>query len=305
MAGIPTLTSPERHETDLAVDGGPDMLQRAELDRSEAQAQWRVSRSHTWFVVLVVSGAVILLAGLASIAYSWELATALYGGDLLKAEQATRSSFQAAAWLISLALIVVACLLAVLAAQVRHRWFDKDLLSERQEQTARTARTLMSAADAGDDPAAFIAYWKNTQDRLDSFHHEANTQVRTAYRLSQVASVLGLIVILVLGISAARAAETVQAVAAGVAATVAGALSAFIGRTFQSMYAHALRQTMTYFSQPVVASRLLAGERLISRIQDAGVRDEALLEIVRSAVAVPPALDRTNEGEGPPQPPTR
>jgi hypothetical protein len=63
------------------------------------------------------------------------------------------------------------------------------------------------------------------------------------------------------------------------------------------MYAHALRQTMTYFSQPVVASRLLAGERLISRIQDAGVRDDALLEIVRSAVAVTPAPDMTNRDE--------
>jgi hypothetical protein len=298
--GIATQASPERHQADLAVEKEPD--ERPEPDRAEAQAQWRVSRSHTWFVSLVASGAVLLLAGLAAMYFHWELATALYGGDLEQAEPATRLLFQTSPWLIGAVLIVGACILVVLAVQVRSRWFDKDLLSERQEQTARTARTLRSAADAGDDPAAFIAYWKNTQDRLDSFHHEANTQVRTAYRLSQVASVLGLVVILLLGISAAQAAETVQAVVAGVAATVAGALSAYIGRTFQSMYAHALRQTMTYFSQPVVASRLLAGERLVSRIQDAGVRDEALLEIVRSAVAVPPVPDRTDAGEAPPRP---
>lgn len=302
MVRSDTDASPQRPLTEMGFDAETDPLERPAEDRSGVLAQWRVSRSHIWFVVLLVSGAVLLLAGLAALIFRWQMASLLYPGDIERADPAARSPYQVSALLISAALLAIAGILFAAVFQVRRRWFDKDLLSERQEQTARTAKTMTSAAEAGDDPAAFIAYWKNTQDRLDSFHREANTQVKTAYRLSQVASVLGLIVILVLGVSAARATEAVQAVVAGGAATVAGALSAYIGRTFQSMYAHALRQTMTYFSQPVVASRLLAGERLVSRIHDTGVRDDALLEIVRSAVAVPPEPARTDDVEAHSQP---
>jgi len=97
--------------------------------------------------------------------------------------------------------------------------------------------------------------------------------------------VLGFAVVLVLGVTAAFTSTTANTVVVGGIAAVAAALSGYVSHTFQVTYDRALRQTMAYFEQPVVASQLLHGERLLTQFSDASgsARDEALLVLVRAA----------------------
>lgn len=279
------------------------LLNNPSLVDEELNVSWRTAREHTRFTVL--NGLSVGFLGLAIFALSTlpiyaidflNLLISLFRGQNYESGITYPGSF---GWLLAsipaLLLLLASLGFRIAARRVMRRWLDERFLAERKAETAVAAFTLQRVVEEADDsnrfdPAAFVVYWKNTQDRLDSFHREANLQVKTAYRLSQVASVLGLIVILILGFSAANAEDAPQSFVAGGVAAVAGALSAYIGRTFQTMYSRALHQTMTYFSQPVVASRLLSGERIANTIEDGAVRDKALLEIVRSAASVPPEI---------------
>jgi hypothetical protein len=140
-------------------------------------------------------------------------------------------------------------------------------------------------SEAPDDPTRLIAYWTSTQQRLDKFQNDARGQLRSAYLLSQAAAVLGFAVVLALGVTAAFTSTTANTVVVGGIAAVAAALSGYVSHTFQVTYDRALRQTMAYFEQPVVASQLLHGERLLTQFSDASgtARDEALLVLVRAA----------------------
>lgn len=175
---------------------------------------------------------------------------------------------------------------------------------QRDLQTQQAAKALSAAASASHDPdpAEFLAYWQYTHTRLNSFHQEASLQIRSAYRLAQVTSVLGFLVVVALGVAPAwPSANTTQTLVAGALAAIAAAMSAYIGRTFQETYRQALQQSMTFFDQPVVASRLLAAERLVGRLHTDDAKDEALLMIIAAAAAAPAAPRFTAPTSGTPR----
>ena len=110
--------------------------------------------------------------------------------------------------------------------------------------------TETSDAPASDRPQCLRVF---TQEQLNSYHQEAKSQLHTSYRLTQMAAVLGFVVVGSLGVVAARADSTTSAAIVGGVAAVGAALSGYIGHTFQSTYERALMPRMTYFAEPVVA----------------------------------------------------
>jgi len=139
---------------------------------------------------------------------------------------------------------------------------------------------------SGEATTDFVAIWKNTQDRINSYHSEARSQLRSSYWVMQIATICGFLVILILGIVAATAARSaIQAIVTGGVSAVAAALAAFIGSTFQSTYSQSLRQRMAYFDEPVVMARLLAGERLVTKLDESSAKTDAIQRIIQAAVS--------------------
>jgi hypothetical protein len=154
--------------------------------------------------------------------------------------------------------VILLCWLA-LQNNTRHSWFVADELASRQLSIETTADEIAKQIKAGGGTGPeFATFWKETYTRLNSYHAEARSQLRSAYILAQVAAAFGFVTLLVLGIIAAFAASSILTIVAGAAATVGAGLAAFISKTFQATYTQALGQRMAYFDEPVEIARLLA-----------------------------------------------
>jgi hypothetical protein len=158
------------------------------------------------------------------------------------------------------------------------------------ESAADADEASRAGTDSGPkNPAEFIAFWESTQGRINDYHQDATSQLRSSYLLAQTASVGGFIVLLGLGVTAAIADTTTQSVAAAAVATVGAALAAYTGRTFNRNYAKALARSTTFFHEPVVMARLLAAERLLAEYGDRDdERAKALTAMVQAAVSFDP-----------------
>jgi hypothetical protein len=177
--------------------------------------------------------------------------------------------------------------------EIRREWDDRRVLDQYGRQLSDAVDELVAAED---DPSALIAYWKASQARLDSYHIEAEAQLRLAYRVAQVVSVLGFCLVVALGIAASVSSTTAKAAVTASVATVGAALAGYIGRTFQHTYERALIQRMAYFQQPVVAVQLLTAERLLSRLRSDETHDAAVLEIIRAATQVHANREQPSQG---------
>lgn len=66
---------------------------------------------------------------------------------------------------------------------------DDELFQQREKETDATALGLkISGTDMAPD---FPALWESTFRRLNSYHHEAQQQIRTSYFIAQVTALLG------------------------------------------------------------------------------------------------------------------
>jgi hypothetical protein len=76
-------------------------------------------------------------------------------------------------------------------------------------------------------------------------------------------------------------------VVAGTAiSTIAGAISAFIAKTFMDVHRLSLSQLNHYFQQPVLNSHVLTAQRLADRIDDKLSREKAYQDILGSVVGL-------------------
>lgn len=127
----------------------------------------------------------------------------------------------------------------------------------------------------------FGTLWAVTQKRIDYYHEIATTQARRSFISSQLATVVGFILIVVFGVIAAQAPSTAGAISAGAVGVVGGGLSAYIGATFMKSQSEASVQLREFFLQPVAFSRLLEAERLVDSLEP-GDRSIAIRSIVQS-----------------------
>jgi hypothetical protein len=107
------------------------------------------------------------------------------------------------------------------------------------------------------------------RNQIDLYHLQTRKQARSSFRWSQFAMATGLLILAGGAIVAIRAPDDTTKVVAGVLAGVGGAFSGYITQTFMSAHRVALEQLNKYFQQPVLASYLLAAERLLEKMTPA------------------------------------
>lgn len=113
------------------------------------------------------------------------------------------------------------------------------------------------------------------QRRMDQYHQMTLAQAADAWRSSQLAMTVGLVV-LVTGITVAVAGATATAseVVIGSLTAMGSAISGYVAATFLRARRQSLRQLNFYFHQPLATSYLLTAERLTEKIHDPVVKIE-------------------------------
>jgi hypothetical protein len=120
---------------------------------------------------------------------------------------------------------------------------------------------------------------------MEAYDVLARGQAKTAFRNSQIAMAIGLIVLFVGAAIAIGADSTASKITTASLTAIGGILSGYIARTFLKTYARALRQLNFYFQQPLINSYVLSAQRLI-REMSTTQRDAALEHVVHHIVAV-------------------
>jgi ABC-type multidrug transport system fused ATPase/permease subunit len=164
----------------------------------------------------------------------------------------------------------------VLAAALGYRVTTSDSSGTQPKKEEKDRATLTD----------FASIWAVTQKRIDYYHKIATSQARNSYISSQIATVVGFVIIIVFGVIASQATSPTAAISAGAVGVVGGGLSAYIGSTFMKAQSEATAQLSQFFLQPVEFARLLGAERLIESLGP-DQRAEAVHHIVRSMMALP------------------
>lgn len=151
----------------------------------------------------------------------------------------------------------------------------------------RAKELLAQLRSSPRNPAEFVTFWESTYKRLEDYHEDAGRQLRSSYRLAQIAAAGAFIVLVVMGVLAAQADDAAQAAAPAVIATLGAALAAYIGKTFNNTYTQTLVRSMAFFHEPLVMARMLAAERLLDEYgpENEAERAKALTVMISAAVA--------------------
>lgn len=155
----------------------------------------------------------------------------------------------------------------------------------RTKSAALRAEMALRSLKSGDE-IPVDALFVYTRRQLDAYQDAARQQQRVAFRHAQVASVLGLGVLLVgIAVSLRVGPGTEQYVAAGLAA-VGGAISAYVTSTFFASARRADEELRHYYLEPHMMGRLVAVER-IARAMAPGNLEEQASRLVDQALAWP------------------
>jgi hypothetical protein len=120
--------------------------------------------------------------------------------------------------------------------------------------------------------------------QLNLYQKIATGDAKAASRNSQVAMVIGFLMLVVGAALAIRAPNTTSKIVIGALASIGSILSGYIGQTFLKAQAQAMRQLNYYFRQPLVASYLLSAERIALKLQDDKSTEKALLDVIKNVL---------------------
>jgi type III secretory pathway component EscS len=115
-------------------------------------------------------------------------------------------------------------------------------------------------------------------------HRGARTQASGAYRCSQLASAVGLVVVVVGAFLALNVNDSASKVAVTAVTAVGTLMSGYLGKTFLHTYQQTLEQLNRYFQEPLVSSYVLKAERVAKQVSLDSKRNEALEFIVEELV---------------------
>lgn len=147
--------------------------------------------------------------------------------------------------------------------------------------SASGARATADDADNASTAAGFTleALWFATQTRMDAYHTIATDQAKRSFAGTQLAMVVGFVIVIGLGVQAARAETLAASVTTGAVGVIGGGLSAYIGKTFMRAQTDASDQLKRFFLQPVENTRLLGAERLIEQLPPEA-RTAAIMKVI-------------------------
>jgi len=116
------------------------------------------------------------------------------------------------------------------------------------------------------DPIALKDLFRYTRRQLDAYQEESRNQQRLAFRHAQLASVLGLVVLMIgIVVSLQEAPGSDKYVVAGLTG-LGAALSGYIANTFIRTARRADDQLNLYYREPHMMGRLVIAERLATTI---------------------------------------
>lgn len=184
------------------------------------------------------------------------------------------------AWLLTTIVMVGLALLLVSVGNL-HVSRNANAEGDRSLDADRDLGTRNEAPDM----TAFSQVARLNQRLIGSYHGITTAQARSAFRNSQIAMAVGLVILVGGGAVALRATDNPAGqVIVGVLAALGSAFSAYLGATFLASYNRALQQMNYYYGQPLVNSYLLTAERLSKELSDAGARDQSLREVIASTL---------------------
>lgn len=257
------------HHQDAAVGAAYSTHRDLALGRGRfwQSAEWRrrrvASNIVTVLAILCATATAILWANVASRWGSWD------------------DPVTPGLWAASIATSVAAFTLALVWYA---RWATavgafRDRLDQERAEALRAVRDAAAPRIEGELTQLLEA----NRALLDDYQRPVRAQARTSYLLSQVAIVIGLLVLLAgIGITLAANTGSAQLGVAGITA-VGAAVSGYIARTFLRVYERAQDQLNFYFREPLVTSYLLAAERLAEKLEGER-RADAYAGMVREIV---------------------
>ena len=226
----------------------PKKLSADEIDESIV-VTWSTSPERDFYLerrrlVLVLAMAAVVVA----------LVAALIGQPSASAGHIWWASIVAAVAVILVCCSAVPYLSARLAFRARQRMMVR--------ARARVALRKMTASD----PIALKDLFRYTRRQLDAYQEESRNQQRLAFRHAQLASVLGLVVLMIgIVVSLQEAPGSDKYVVAGLTG-LGAALSGYIANTFIRTARRADDQLNLYYREPHMMGRLVIAERLATTI---------------------------------------
>lgn len=164
----------------------------------------------------------------------------------------------------------IAAFLAVYAALIgyamrRNAFLMKRRYIEREEHVYR-ALSLRRAAAKVEDTLSLANLFVFNRTLMNEYHSITKGQSEKSFRYSQIASFVGLFV-LVSGASVAVVpVPALTKIAVAGLAAIGTAISGFISRTFLRSHELAISQLNNFFRQPLVSNYLLMAERLANNL---------------------------------------
>jgi hypothetical protein len=156
---------------------------------------------------------------------------------------------------------------------------------EREEQKRLRNEAEQSAAEIA-DANDFTELMKVNAKNMATYTALARGQANTAFRNSQIAMAIGLIVLFVGAVAAIAAQDTAARIATASLTALGGAFAGYIARTFIQSYNSAIEQLNFAFQQPLVNSYLLSSERLVNEMSTDDRKDNALETVVGQLMAI-------------------
>ena len=178
------------------------------------------------------------------------------------------------------AIFVANAFVAFLVGLGLYMWRER-----RTEQEAARERARSAVEDLASD-SHLPALIKANRMHLEAYDVLVRDQAASAYRNTQIAMAAGFATLLVaIGFAIAGGNATSKVIAAALSAIV-GALTGYLGKTFQHVYKDTVKQLNRYSEQPLNTSYLLAAERAASDTRDPARRDALIAEVVERTLAL-------------------
>lgn len=147
-----------------------------------------------------------------------------------------------------------------------------------EERTNQIQKLLQDSREATSVGRLFNLYSK----QIEKYQQETRSRASWSFIFAIIAMFAGFGFVIWGGSVLLTAKETIVLVAGGLLATVGGAISGFISKTFLDVHKLSLTQLNTYFQQPVINDHILMAQRLADDVDDLETRKKAYETIIVS-----------------------
>ena len=221
-------------------------------------------------------------------------------------------------------ILVVVVTFVIFVAQMRYTQREQNRVRGRLEKAEATAftegparleekiRNLTESHDGLEQKAQKIdQLLKESQDAIRSGHlfnlynkqieqYQLQTKLRASWSFfaAMIAMVSGLAFVFWGGSVMLIGGETIKLAAGGSIATIGGAVSAFIAKTFLDVHRLSVGQLNRYFQQPVINDHILMAQRLADDIGDDDARKRAYELVIGSVSSLIYSSSQIGEDTG-------